>query len=114
MPYIENQIQVVDRFESSQVPAFTTQERIVTVPEFQEKIFERIVVMPQVVEVLKYVTEICESDSLAVGVSVDVAEQEKRYKDLYGVTRKQLEILLTELRKLKTSQPHLSGVIDLL
>jgi hypothetical protein len=30
------------------------------------------------------------------------------------VTRKQLEIVLTELRKLKSSQPHLSGIIDLL
>ena len=80
MPYIEKQIQTVDRFETTQIPVFTTQERIVTVPEFQEKIFERIVVMPQVVEVLKYVTEICEADSLAVGVSVDVVEQERRYK----------------------------------
>ena len=70
--------------------------------------------MPQVVEVLKYVTEICETDSLVSGLSVDVVEQERRYKELYGVTRKQLEIVLTELRKLKVSQPHLSGIIDLL
>ncbi len=43
------------------MPAFTTQERIVTVPEFQEKIYERIIVMPQIVEVVKYITEICEA-----------------------------------------------------
>lgn len=114
VPYYEQQIQVVDRFESSQVPVFTTQERIVAVPEFQEKIFERIVVMPQVVEVIKYVTEICETDSLGVGLTVDVLEQERIYKELQGVTRKQIEILLVELRKLRGTQPHLSGVIDLL
>lgn len=114
VPYYEQQIQVVDRFESSQVPVFTTQEKIVAVPEFQEKIFERIVVMPQVVEVIKYVTEICETDSLGVGLTVDVLEQERIYKDLQGVTRRQIEILLVELRKLRGTQPHLAGIIELL
>jgi len=49
VPYYEQRVQVVDRFESTQVPAFTTQEKIVTVPEFQEKIYERIIIMPQIV-----------------------------------------------------------------
>jgi hypothetical protein len=35
VPCYETQLKVVDRFESTQVPAFTTQDRIVTVPEFQ-------------------------------------------------------------------------------
>ena len=105
---------MVDRFESTQVPVFTTQEKIVRVPEFQEKIFERIVIMPQVVEVLKYVTEICETDNLVAGLSVDVIEQESRYKELYGVTKKQTEILITELRKLRGTQPHLVGIVELL
>jgi hypothetical protein len=40
------------------------------VPYILEKIVEKIVVMPQIVEVLKYVHEITESDDL--GVAVDV------------------------------------------
>jgi hypothetical protein len=75
VPYYEKTVEVVDRFEKVQVPAFTTQERILQIPQFQEKIVERLIVMPQVVEVLKYVTEIVENDTLAVGVSVDIIEQ---------------------------------------
>jgi len=56
VPYYETKVQVVDRFESTQVHEFTTQEKIVTVQEFSEKIYERIIVMPQVVEVVKYIT----------------------------------------------------------
>lgn len=114
VPYYESKVEVVDRFESTQIPIISTQEKIVRVPQFQEKIFERIVVMPQVVEVLKYVTEICEADSLTVGVSVDVVEQERRYKELYGLTKKQIEILMSELRKLRGNQPHLVGMVELL
>ena len=91
VPYYEQKVQLVDRFETTQVPAFTTHEKIVTVPEFQEKIFERIIVMPQIVEVVKYVTEIVESENpLIAGLHVDILEQEKRYRELYGVSRKQL------------------------
>ena len=36
--------------------------------------------MPQIVEVLKYVTEICETDTLVSGLSVDIIQQEKSYK----------------------------------
>lgn len=87
---------------------------LANVPEFQEKIVERIVVMPQIVEVLKYVTEICEAETLATGVSVDVVQQEKNYLELYGVAKRQLEIVITELEKIKGSQPNLRGVIELL
>ena len=70
--------------------------------------------MPQIVEVVKYITEICEAEnSLIAGVHVDILEQEKLYKELYGVSRKQLEILLVELRKLRGTQPNLAGIIEL-
>lgn len=70
--------------------------------------------MPQIVEVVKYITEICEAEnSLIAGVHVDILEQEKQYKELYGVSRKQLEILLVELRKLRGTQPNLAGIIEL-
>jgi hypothetical protein len=37
-----------------------SQEKIVEVPHIIEKIVEKIVIMPQIVEVLKYVHEIAE------------------------------------------------------
>lgn len=67
--------------------------------------------MPQVVEVLKYVHEICECDTLGVGLTGDVQVQEAKYKELYVSSKKQLDILLVELRKLRTSQPNLRGTI---
>jgi hypothetical protein len=60
------------------------------------------------------VHEISENEGLGLALSVDVAQQERRYKEIYGVTRKQLDIIITELRRLRTSQPALSSQIDLL
>lgn len=83
-------------------------------PHILEKIVERIVILPQVVEVLKYVHEISESDSLGLSIGIDIQEQEKKYKQLYGITHSQLEVILTELRRLRNNQPGLSAQIDLL
>ena len=70
--------------------------------------------MPQIVEVVKYITEVCEAENpLIAGVHVDILQQEKQYKELYGVSKKQLEILLVELRKLRGTQPNLAGIIEL-
>lgn len=111
--HVEQNVQVVERFEQKEVPVYTTVEKIVEVPQILEKIVERIVVMPQVVEVLKYVHEICEVEGLGVGMTGDVQVQDAQYRELYGNSKKQLEILLVELRKLKTSQPNLRGTIDI-
>jgi hypothetical protein len=64
------------------------------VPQILEKIVERIVIMPQIVEVLKYVHEIVETEDLGVAIGVDVQVQELRYRESYGITKKQIEILL--------------------
>lgn len=111
---IETEVQIVDRVEKRDVPVYTTVEKIVEVPQIIEKIVERIVILPQVVEVLKYVHEISESEDLGLAVGVDVSVQERRYKELYGISRKQLDALLVELRRLRTTQPALAGHIDLL
>lgn len=47
-----------------------TEEKFIEVPYIIEKIVEKIVVMPQIVEVLKYIHEVCESED--AGVAVDV------------------------------------------
>ena len=93
--------------QEKEVAIFSTNEKIVAVPQILEKIVERIVVMPQVVEVLKYVHEIVESDSL-FACNIDIIEQEKKYKELYGITHSQLELIISELRRLRTTQPALS------
>jgi hypothetical protein len=79
-----------------------------------EKIVERIVILPQVVEVLRYVHEISEIESLGVGLSGDVAIQEAHYKEQYGITRSQLNAILVELKRLRQTQPALASQIDLL
>lgn len=96
------------------MPVYTTVERIVEVPQILEKIVERIVIMPQVVEVLKYVYEIAESEELGLALNIDIQEQERVYKSIYGLSRRQLDILLVELRKLRIGQPSLVSIIELL
>ena len=39
---------------------------------------------------------------------------EVRYRELYGNAKKQLEVLLIELRKLKTSNPGLRATIEII
>lgn len=79
-----------------------------------EKIVEKIVVMPQIVEVLKYVHEIVEEETLGVAVGVDISVQEARYKELYGKVKVQFDGLLAELRRLRTSNPGLKIQIDMI
>jgi hypothetical protein len=50
------------------------------VPYLLEKIVEKITIMPQVVEVLKYVHEITEEASLGIAVGADISIEEVRYK----------------------------------
>ena len=111
---IEKEVQLVDRVEKSEVPVYTTVEKIVEVPQIQEKIVERIVILPQIFEVLKYVHEIAETDNLGLAVGVDIVEQERRYKEVYGVARNQLTVFLAELKRLRTSNPALAAQIDLI
>ena len=112
--YIERDIQVVDRYEQKEVPVYNTVEKIVEVPQVLEKIVERVVIMPQIVEVLKYVHEIYEEDNLGLCLSTDLAAVEVRYTELYGNAKKQLDVLLVELRALRTSHPNLRATIELI
>lgn len=112
--FVQNELQIVDRFEQTSVPVYSTVEKIVEVPQILEKIVERVVIMPQIVEVLKYVHEVCETESLGCAVSVDVQAQEAKYQQLYINSKQQLEVLLVELRKLRTQQPQFKITIDLL
>jgi len=84
------------------------------VPYILEKIVEKIVIMPQIVEVLKYVHEVMETENLGVAVGVDVSTHEQKYKLLTKDIKVQLDLLLTDLRKVKGSNPALQGQITLI
>lgn len=70
--------------------------------------------MPQIVEVLKYVHEITEKETLGVAVGVDVSTHEMKLKNLTGDVKVQLDLLLVELRKLRTSNPNMVQQITLI
>lgn len=70
--------------------------------------------MPQIVEVLKYIHEVVETDTLGVAVGVDVATHEQRYKLLSRDLKGNLDILLVEIRKLKTNNPALKVQIEII
>lgn len=59
--------------ERERDPVIITQDRIIEVPHVLEKIVEKIVIMPQIVEVLKYVHELVDNDELGMGLSVDIS-----------------------------------------
>lgn len=77
------------------------------VPYILEKIVEKIVIMPQIVEILKYVHEVVEEETLGVAVGIDVATHEQRYKLLTKDIKVQLDLLVVELRRLRTGNPAL-------
>lgn len=106
------ELQIVDRLERTDVPVFSTVEKFIEIPQMNEKLVERIVIMPQVVEVLKYVHEIAESSSALGLLAPDQAALEGKLRDLASKVTGQSEQVLTELRKLKGAQPNLRGVVD--
>ena len=112
--HIEKVLQVVDRMVSVPVEVVAHEEKLVEVPFILEKIVEKIVVMPQIVEVLKYVHEITEKETLGVAVGVDVSTHEMKLKTLTKDVKGQLDILLVELRKLRTNNPGMIEQITLI
>ncbi len=70
--------------------------------------------MPQIVEVLKYVHEVVEEETLGVAVNVDIATHEQKYKLLTKDIKANLDVLLVEIRKLKTSNPGLRIQIEII
>lgn len=79
------------------------------VPYVLEKIVEKITVMPQIVEVLKYVHEIAEEDNINVLCDLDV--EVTQYKEMSVALEREMPTFLEELRKLKSSGQS-SGRID--
>ena len=87
---------------------------MVEVPYILEKIVEKIVIMPQIVEVLKYVHEVVEEETLGVAIGVDVQTHEQKYKLLTKDIKVQLDLLLVDLRKLRGSNPNFQVQVTLI
>lgn len=70
--------------------------------------------MPQIVEVLKYVHEITEREELGVAVGIDVSSHEHKLKILTKDMKVNFDILLVELRKMKTNNPGIKIQIEMI
>jgi hypothetical protein len=112
--HIEKVLQIVDRYEQTPVPIISHEERFVEVPYILEKIVEKIVVMPQIVEVLKYVHEVVEEETLGVAVGVEVASHEQKYKFLTANLKTNIGVLLAEIRKMRNTSPALGVQIEII
>lgn len=55
---------------------------------------EKIVVMPQIVEVLKYVHEITEVEDIGVAIDVEASTYEQKYKVLSKSIKTELDVLI--------------------
>ena len=75
---------------------------------------ERIVIMPQVKETLKYVHEISEVEALGAAVGMDISVQETQYKVLIGNIRDNINVVIEELRRMIRAHPHLQGHVEML
>lgn len=68
--------------------------------------------MPQIVEVLKYVHEVIEEQSLGVAVGVEVSTHEQKYKLLTQNLKSNITVLLAEMRKLRNTSPGLGVQVE--
>jgi hypothetical protein len=96
--------------ERDRDPVIITKDKIIEVPYILEKIVEKITMMPQIVEVLKHVYELAEEDQLNMLVDLDV--EVNQYQEMAVALDREMVGFLDEIKKVKTSQPHLSGRID--
>ena len=60
--------------------------------------------MPQIVEVLKYVHEITESDDLGVAVDIETSTYQQKYRALSKSIKVELDVLIKELRGMRNPQ----------
>lgn len=77
-------------------------------------IIKKIVVMPQIVEVLKYVHEVTEKEEFGIAVGVDVTTYKQRFKILSIDIKVNFDVLLVELKKLRQISPNLRIQIEMI
>ena len=70
--------------------------------------------MPQIVEVLKYVHELVDTDELNVGLNIDVSIEAQEYKKLGEDLERGFADFLAELNKIKSLQPSAAQLIAMI
>ena len=75
---IERAIDVVETTVNREVPVIIHKDKTQEVPVIIEQLTEKVILMPQVVEVLKYVHEVLEKDYL--GPALEGESSEKQYQ----------------------------------
>ena len=81
--HVSQVMQVVERMvEKPMEPVLIYNQKIMEVPVVIEKIAEKIIIMPQIVEVLKYVHEMSEQKSLGIALEGEVGIEEAEYQRL--------------------------------
>jgi hypothetical protein len=76
-----------------------------------ERIVEKIVMLPQIVEVVKHIHHISEVNQLGVAVDVDINVQTEKYLGVTTELRKGLVDLLAAFRVNVGRQPDLKNLI---
>lgn len=84
------------------------QDRIV------ERLVEKIVLMPQIVEVVKNIHHVSEVGRLGVTIGVDSAEQTEKFQSISVELRKGLAELLATFRSNVGRQPDLKALITII
>lgn len=85
-----------------------TQDRVL------ERVVEKIVLMPQIVEVVKNIHHIAEVNSLGVAVDVDVNVHTENYLGVTTELRQSLRELLASFRSNVGRQPDLKNLISII
>jgi hypothetical protein len=76
------------------------------VPVIVEKIVEKIVVMPQIVEVLKFIYDIAENENIGVALEGEIGADEAEYQRLGKNVNGELIKLRTLLKDLQTNAEY--------
>lgn len=99
VPIKEEKIEIVE-VPGKTVIAHETQEirSTNTEPVYSEKILERVILLPQILEILKHVHEISEIQSLGVASGVDIDVHRRDYLTVCRNLKGGLEGLLISLR----------------
>lgn len=70
----------------------------VTEPVYSEKIVERVILLPQIIEILKHVHDISEVHSMGIAAGVDIDLHTKNYVSVSRNLKDSLERLLVSIR----------------
>lgn len=115
VPIKEEVIRYVDKPGSTVLSHETQETRTYhTEPVYAERIVERVILLPQIVEILKHVHEVSEIHALGVAVGVDIDVHRRDYLLVCKTLRESLERVRLTLRGNSQFQAQLALIDELL